>query len=102
VKITNLVATNTKSKLSGSMIYSASPSATFDVQNNFFSCNLLAWTSSPTIGPSTMGGAFFIKDAVIFNSLQNEIKYCYLSDTGGAFHIERSKLVDSLSIIKSN
>jgi len=102
VKITNLVATNTKSKLSGSMIYSASPSATFDVQNNFFSCNLIAWTSSPTIGPATMGGAFYIKDAVIFNSLQNEIKYCYLSDTGGAFHIERSKLVDSLSIIKSN
>lgn len=102
MKITNLVATNTKSKLSGSMIYSASPSATFDVQNNFFSCNLIAWTSSPTIGPATMGGAFYIKDAVIFNSFQNEIKYCYLSDTGGAFHIERSKLVDSLSIIKSN
>jgi hypothetical protein len=97
-----LVATNTKSKLSGSMIYSASPSVTFDTQNNFFSCNPIAWTTSPTVGPATMGGAFFIKDAVIFNSLINEIKYCYLSDTGGAFHIERSKLIDSQSIIKSN
>ena len=30
VKISNLVATNTKSRLSGSMVYSASPSVTFD------------------------------------------------------------------------
>jgi hypothetical protein len=49
-----------------------------------------------------MGGAFFIKDAVIFNSFNNEIKNCYLADTGGAFHIERSVLVDSLSVIKAN
>jgi len=34
---------------------------------------------------STIGGAFYIKDAASVSSARNEIKYCHLADIGQPF-----------------
>lgn len=51
--------------------------------------------ASVVMGAADIGGAFFIKGALGVTSTSNTIKYCYNSDTGGAFHIENSKLTDT-------
>ncbi len=91
--ITNNRVTNVQSKLSGSMFYSLSNSATFTASNNGFQCLSAPYTTNePELSAQTplIGGAFFIKDAVKFVSTTNTVKWCYLGDTGGAFHIENS------------
>jgi hypothetical protein len=86
------------------MIYSDSPStsATFTLANSEFLCHSSAFTSLSLPVTSDYGGAFYLKNAQQVTSMQNTIKYCFLATSGGAFHIENSKLIDTQSIISDN
>jgi len=84
------------------MIYSESTTAAFTSANGLFECNSGAF-GTITATSAQMGGAFYIKNSVSgFTSTGNIIRYCYLSDVGGAFHIENSKLIDSSSTMTFN
>jgi hypothetical protein len=77
------------------MIFSDSPAtaATFTISNSNFRCQPTAFTVI-SISASDYGGAFYLKNALSVTSTQNTIQYCYLATSGGAFHIENSKLID--------
>lgn len=89
------------------MIYSASSAVTLTSTSSVYQCLTSAY-STANIDPellaqtSTMGGAFYIKNAVKFTSTSNTIEYCYVGDTGGAFYIESSTLVDTTSTYLNN
>jgi len=102
-KFDTVVASNVHSLLSGSMVYSESPSVAFTSINSLFECKDVDFTA-PATGPTPeMGGAFYIKDAIGgFTSTMNTYRRCYLADIGGAFHLDNTKLIDTDSQISSN
>ncbi len=98
--MTDVVATDVTSRLSGSIIYSEATTPQILLTSNQFSC-FSAFTSIIP-GPPNIGGAFFIKGALGVTSASNSIRNCYHADIGGAFHIEESKLTDSSSYLGNN
>jgi predicted outer membrane repeat protein len=101
VTLTRVTASDVYSTLSGSMIYSEASTPTITLTDNVLQCKPVTYTSV-AMGPPQIGGAFYIKDAVSVSSTNNNIKYCYNSDIGGAFHIENSRLIDISSEIRDN
>jgi hypothetical protein len=82
------------------MVYSESSSVAFTAISSSFECNT-ADLAAYAVGPSPdMGGAFYIKDAIGFTSTLNTFRRCYLTDSGGAFHLENTHLVDTDSVIQ--
>ena len=98
VSMIAVTATNVKSLLSGSMVYSATSSVSISAASSTFQCLISAYTTNDpqlTAQTSTIGGAFWVQNAVKVTSTANTIKWCYIGDTGGAFYIENSMLTDS-------
>ena len=89
-----------KSLQSGSIIYSVSPSTIFTLKDSVVACTSTVYTDiAPGLQPvtpvSTIGGAFYIKNAASISSSRNEIKYCHLADVGGAFYLENTVFTDN-------
>jgi hypothetical protein len=81
------------------MVYSESSSVAFTAISSSFECNAADLTAY-AVGPTPdMGGAFYIKDAIGFTSTLNTYQRCYLTDSGGAFHLDNTQLVDTDSVI---
>ena len=80
------------------MVYSLSATAIFTASSSSFQCKSAAYvTNEPNLASQTptIGGAFYIVNAVSFTSTTNTIKWCYLGDTGGAFYLQNTQFWDS-------
>lgn len=100
VTFSNLAISNVQSALSGSVVYSASTAVTLTLTTSSYQC-LPAPYSPAALDPlisaltPTIGGAFYIVNAVKVISTSNIVKNCYLGDIGGAFYVENTELTDS-------
>lgn len=89
-----------KSLQSGSIVYSLSPSTIFTFKDSIVTCTSTIFTDlAPGLQVatpvSTIGGAFYIKNAASVSSSRNEIKYCHLADVGAAFYLENTVFTDT-------
>jgi predicted outer membrane repeat protein len=76
-----------------------SPTTIFTIKDSIVACTSTVFTDlAPGLQPatpvSTIGGAFYIKNAAGVFSTRNEIKYCHLADVGAAFYLENTVFTD--------